>query len=75
MSVYLHEILDYAHSMVEEFRDNQTGEINLTELEEDVQDHFNLTDLEVENADLSFKIFKHLEKLEIVDTPERERKK
>lgn len=62
MSVYLHEILDYADSIKNEFKDNYTDEINLTELEEHVQEYFNLSDLEIENSDLSFKIFKHIEK-------------
>jgi hypothetical protein len=54
------KIIRYAVSICEDYRED--GEVNLTALEEAVSDHFDLTDNEIEDNDVSFVIFKELER-------------
>lgn len=50
----------YAVAVCEEYR--EYGEVNLTALEEQVIAHFGLKDDEFEGGDISFLIFKELER-------------
>jgi len=59
------QIIRYAVSVSGEYRDD-CGEINLTALEEAVQDHFNLEYEEFEDNDIGFLIFKELERFNLL---------
>jgi hypothetical protein len=54
------KIIRYAVSICEEYR--EYGEVALTKLEEEVRSHFDLTEDEFEDNDVSFLIFKALER-------------
>lgn len=58
------KLIRYAVAVCEEYRD--CGEINLTKLEEEVIDHFDLDDNEFEGNDISFLIFKELERQKLL---------
>lgn len=58
------KIVRYAVSVCEEYR--EYGEVNLTALEEDVIDHFDLDDNQFEDNDISFLIFKELERQKLL---------
>lgn len=59
------KIIRYAVSICEDHRDD-CGEVNLTHLEEDVIAHFNLDDDQFEDNDISFLIFKELERQKLL---------
>jgi hypothetical protein len=56
------QVSQYALSIVEEHRDPIDGSINLTAVDEQCIDHFNLTDEEYEDGDYSFTNFNYLKK-------------
>lgn len=53
-------IIRYAVSIWEQYLED--SEINLTAVEEDVRDHFELSDTQFEDGDISFLIFKAFDK-------------
>ena len=61
----IQEIVRYAVSVSEDHRD-EYGEINLTQLEENVIAHFDLACGQFEDNDISFLIFKELERLKLL---------
>lgn len=59
------KIVRYAVSICEDYRDD-CAEVDLTHLGEAVCDHFDLTDDQYEDNDVSFLIFKELERLNLL---------
>jgi hypothetical protein len=57
----LWKILWYARKIVDDHRDRFTGEVDLTGIEEEVMDHFKLSDQYVDDHDISFEIWQYLD--------------
>lgn len=58
------KLIRYAVAVCEEYR--EYGEVNLTALEEQVMVYFDLADAEFEGRDISFLIFKELERQKLL---------
>lgn len=63
------EAVEYAKSILDGCRD-ELGEANLTEVDEQVQSHFEMTDEEYEEGDYSFEIYEALEEEDLIDSPD-----
>lgn len=64
-SQILHKIRLYAEWHVEEHRD-QYDDVNLTALEEEISDHFEISENDFETYDISFVIWKHLDSKKVL---------
>jgi hypothetical protein len=59
-STLLNKIRLYAEWHCEEHRD-ECDDVNLTTLEEEIRDHFEIDEEDFDNCDVSFIIWKHLD--------------
>lgn len=58
------KLVRYAVAVCEDYRED--GEVNLTALEEAVMAHFDLSDNQFEDGDISFLVFKELERQQLL---------